>query len=121
MKAHTTAWCLKGALTVTRFGCVIGKSDTMELSRDRRKYNKLVDRRKQGDNWIELSYIPRHHAWRESQRSWGWSPFGKPKWEDEELEFYIGEIQDWVDSEDWGNPNYCKSIVFLKERGIVLA
>jgi hypothetical protein len=91
----------------------------LKVSKDRRRWNKLVDFYQQGRNWIESSYDWTVHAWREFKKPWGWNRFGAQKWEDEELEDSIRALEGWAALEDWGNANWCHATNFLLEKGVL--
>jgi len=93
---------------------------TMRLTRNRKLYNQLKSRYKVGDGWVETEYSFTRATWCESNKPYGWSPFGRPLWDTDELDRYIADLAKWVEAKSFDNQQWIRSIAFLRERGIVI-
>ena len=95
----------------------------MRITENDRKFNQLVNRYKQGDNWITSKFDIDCYAWRQSQKPWGWSPFGVALLDEFELEGYRSDINNLISKHEVGielTPNQWQSIDFLKSIGVII-
>lgn len=93
----------------------------MRLTRDRKKYNRLVRRFVHGGNWVTSTYDIESATWRDTRHPTGWSPFGRPLWEPDELDAFIADAQALIDNLPCRTDyNDHRALITLCDLGIVI-